>query len=365
MPITVIDKIKQKNNQDFKLLDASDINWDIDIPSSSLPDDVYTKTQTDAAIASAVAGAGHLSRSVVEELPPTGADNVIYMVSKLDGGSQNVYEEYMYINGQFEKIGTSEVDLSNYVTNASLTSRLEGYATTESLDSYLTKEAASSTYLTEGDLADYATSSALQETLTQAKQYADSQDAATLQAAKAYTDTEKAKWNAKAENTVATVIANGLMSAADKVKLDGIEAGANNYVHPNDSNTRHVTDEQIETWTNKADTTLVSTTENGLMSKTDKAKLDGIEISKIENITYTMPATEFTSASKVKIPVSNITVDTVITIGLDTTSLTVEQYNAAGEAKFNPKIVDGGVEVSCFGQLPKIDIPVTLAVVRK
>ena len=179
------------------------------------------------------------------------------------------------------------------------------------------------------------------------------------------TDTEKAKWNAKAENTVATVIANGLMSATDKVKLDGIEAGANKYVHPNDSNTRHVTDEQIETWTNKADTTLVSTTENGLMSKTDKVKLDGIEISKIENITYTMPATEFTSASKVKIPVSNITVDTVITIGLDTTSLTVEQYNAAGEAKFNPKIVEGGVEVSCFGQLPKIDIPVTLAVVRK
>ena len=179
------------------------------------------------------------------------------------------------------------------------------------------------------------------------------------------TDTEKAKWNAKAENTVATVIANGLMSAADKVKLDGIEEGANNYVHPNDSNTRHVTDEQIETWTNKADNILATSQRNGLMSKTDKAKLDGIEISKIENITYTMPATEFKSASKVKIPVSNITVDTVITIGLDTTSLTVEQYNAAGEAKFNPKIVDGGVEVSCFGQLPKIDIPVTLAVVRK
>ena len=179
------------------------------------------------------------------------------------------------------------------------------------------------------------------------------------------TDTEKAKWNAKAENTVATVIANGLMSAADKVKLDGIEEGANNYVHPNDSNTRHVTDEQIETWTNKADNILATSQHNGLMSKTDKAKLDGIEISKIENITYTMPATEFESASKVKIPVSNITVDTVITIGLDTTSLTVEQYNAAGEAKFNPKIVDGGVEVSCFGQLPKIDIPVTLAVVRK
>lgn len=230
MPITVIDKIKQKNNQDFKLLDASDINWDVDIPSSSLPDDVYTKTQTDAAIASAVAGAGHLSRNVVEELPPTGEDNVIYMVSNPSGGSQNVYDEYMYINGQFEKIGTSEVDLSNYVTNASLTSRLEGYATTESLDSYLTKEEASSTYLTEGDLANYATSTALQETLTQAKQYADSQDDVTLEAAKAYTDTEKAKYLPLTGGTMTGTI-TGLpvptsnSDAATKEYVDSVAAG--------------------------------------------------------------------------------------------------------------------------------------------
>lgn len=230
MPITVIDKIKQKNNQDFKLLDASDINWDVDIPSSSLPDDVYTKGQTDAAIASAVAGAGHLTRSVVAALPPTGKDNVIYMVSKPDGGSQNVYEEYMYINGQFEKIGTSEVDLSNYVTNAGLTSRLEGYATTESLDDYLTKTEASSTYLTEGDLADYATSSALQETLTQAKQYADSQDSATLQAAKAYTDTEKAKYLPLTGGTMTGTI-TGLPTpsnntdVATKEYVDSVAAG--------------------------------------------------------------------------------------------------------------------------------------------
>ena len=230
MPITVIDKIKQKNNQDFKLLDASDINWDVDIPSSSLPDDVYTKTQTDAAIASAIAGAGHLSRNVVEELPPTGEDNVIYMVSNPSGGSQNVYDEYMYINGQFEKIGTSEVDLSNYVTNASLTSRLGGYATTESLNSYLTKEEASSTYLTEGDLANYATSTALQETLTQAKQYADSQDDVTLEAAKAYTDTEKAKYLPLTGGTMTGTI-TGLpvptsnSDAATKEYVDSVAAG--------------------------------------------------------------------------------------------------------------------------------------------
>ena len=179
------------------------------------------------------------------------------------------------------------------------------------------------------------------------------------------TDTEKATWNAKANNTVATVIANGLMSAADKAKLDGIEEGANNYVHPSDTNTRHVTDAQIAAWTAKADTTLASSSANGLMSKNDKVKLDSLQISNIENMTYSMPASEFTSANKVVIPVSNISADSTITIGLNTSSLTVEQYNAAAEAKFNAKIIDNGVEVSCFGVLPSIDIPVTLAIVRK
>ena len=41
-------------------------------------------------------------------------------------------------------------------------------------------------------------------------------------------------------------------TAAYKTKLDGIEAGANKYVHPSDSNTRHVTDAQISTWNSKA-----------------------------------------------------------------------------------------------------------------
>lgn len=39
---------------------------------------------------------------------------------------------------------------------------------------------------------------------------------------------------------VATTSANGLMSAADKTKLDGIAAGANKYVHPTTSGNKHI-----------------------------------------------------------------------------------------------------------------------------
>lgn len=65
-------------------------------------------------------------------------------------------------------------------------------------------------------------------------------------------DTEKATWNGKASTAVASTSVNGLMSSADKTKLDGIASGANKYVHPNDANTRHVTDTEKTTWNSKA-----------------------------------------------------------------------------------------------------------------
>lgn len=67
------------------------------------------------------------------------------------------------------------------------------------------------------------------------------------------TDVEKSNWNGKAPKDVATTSVNGLMAAADKVKLNGIANNANNYVHPNNSNTRHVTDSEKNKWNSKAD----------------------------------------------------------------------------------------------------------------
>lgn len=80
--------------------------------------DAYTKGQTDSAIAAAVAAAPHLKRTIVEDLPDAeGADeNTIYMVGTGAGSEDSAYEEYMLINGAFERIGTSDVDLTNYAT---------------------------------------------------------------------------------------------------------------------------------------------------------------------------------------------------------------------------------------------------------
>ena len=90
--------------------------------------DAYTKGQTDSKIAEAIAAAPHLKREIVQDLPAVGsADaNTIYMVpqggSTSDPGtSASHYNEYMLINGAFELIGSSQVDLSGYATETFVT----------------------------------------------------------------------------------------------------------------------------------------------------------------------------------------------------------------------------------------------------
>ena len=111
------------------------------------------------------------------------------------------------------------------------------------------------------------------------------------------TEAERTAWNAKASNIVASQTINGLMSATDKIKLDGIETGANNYTHPathaatmivEDTSHRFITDAERTAWNAKANSTVATVSANGLMSATDKIKLDGIAAGANN---YTHPAT--------------------------------------------------------------------------
>lgn len=51
---------------------------------------------------------------VVASLPASGEAGVIYLVSH-GGTGMNVYDEYIWVSNAFEKIGTTDVDLSGYV----------------------------------------------------------------------------------------------------------------------------------------------------------------------------------------------------------------------------------------------------------
>lgn len=100
---------------------------------------VYSKTEVDNKIASAVATSGHLSRKKVDSTDDIQADidnavegieYIIYMVPALEGLSQDVYDEYMVIDGVIEKMGSWEVSLEDYATKdevANKVDKVDGY----------------------------------------------------------------------------------------------------------------------------------------------------------------------------------------------------------------------------------------------
>ena len=120
---------------------AAKINGKVD--TTTLTSNYYDKTATDSAIATAVANAGHLKREIVEVLPDAGEadEHTIYMVGTGAGEEDSAYEEYMLINGAFELIGTSQVDLSGYATETFVTGKIAelDFADTAVTNQYVTE----------------------------------------------------------------------------------------------------------------------------------------------------------------------------------------------------------------------------------
>ncbi|WP_231907646.1 hypothetical protein [Streptococcus pyogenes] len=54
-------------------------------------------------------------------MPSSGEKSTIYLVSN-SKVENDAYDEYIFVNGKFEKIGTTSVDLSDYVKTSDITS---------------------------------------------------------------------------------------------------------------------------------------------------------------------------------------------------------------------------------------------------
>lgn len=144
-----------------------------------------------------------------------------------------------------------------------------------------------------------------------------------------------------------TTTKDGLMIASDKVKLDGIETGANRYVHPTYSSHNnglykitvdskgHVS---ATTTVSKADITALgipstnttystaTQTVNGLMSSTDKKKLDGF----LSASSYALK-TDLAGLYKYKGSITSASLPTANQIVGDTYNLTdASEYGPAG-----------------------------------
>ena len=155
---------------------------------------------------------------VVDELPTTDIKtNVIYLVPSGDPKLENVKDEYINLDGTasgWEKIGSTDIDLTNYVTDDDLATALSSYVLNSTLTTILSS---------------YALSSDIPTALSQLT------DDSTH---RLVTDTEKTTWNGKADTSDIPIALSELTD---------------------DSAHRLVTDTEKTTWNGKADASDIPT----------------------------------------------------------------------------------------------------------
>lgn len=80
----------------------------------------------------AIAHAGHLTRSIVQELPTEDIDTYnIYMIPKSSGVG---YDEYMYIQGQWDMVGSSGSSGGGFTLEVATENRLGGVKSSQLAD---------------------------------------------------------------------------------------------------------------------------------------------------------------------------------------------------------------------------------------
>lgn len=142
----------------------------------------------------------------------------------------------------------------------------------------------------------------------------------------------------------ATTTTAGLMSSSDKSKLDGVETNANNYVLPTASDTTlggvkvgsglSINDDILS-----ADPIPDATTSaSGLMSATDKTKLDGLS-------PYTLPAATTSSLGGIKVG-SGLSIDNTGELSADQYQLPIASSSTLGGVK-----VGSGISIASDGTI--------------
>ena len=84
-----------------------------DLTNYYLKSETYTKEE----VQSLISAINSVTLQKVESLPEMRESNVIYLVPK-SGSGNDIYDEYIFIDGKPEHIGSTQVDLSNYVQEA-------------------------------------------------------------------------------------------------------------------------------------------------------------------------------------------------------------------------------------------------------
>jgi len=119
-----------------------------DLTNYYLKSETYTKAE----VASLIGAIQQFHYEIYSTLPQTGQSNVLYLIGPTGSGSDR-YEEYVYANNAFTKIGDTSIDLSGYVTTSALNTALADYTTTSNLTALLSNKADKVSNATNGNFA--------------------------------------------------------------------------------------------------------------------------------------------------------------------------------------------------------------------
>lgn len=249
---------------------------------------------------------------VVTALPTTNIKKHIYLIKDASSVTQNKYEEYIYTGdtsatydaSKWEKLGDfrATVDLANYYTKSQVDSIANGKSSTSHTHSVIINGMTKTIAASGGEAVNLGTYLTSHQSLAE---YAKKSEAATSLEITPYENDIQFVLRAIDHSEIAwpsihqaTSTKAGIMTAKDKVKLDGIAPNANNYSLPlaaNDTrggiqlgyaaNGRNypvqLSGEKAYVnvpWTDTNTTYgLATSTNDGLMSRADKAKLDEID----------------------------------------------------------------------------------------
>ena len=114
-----------KINSNFTKVEAaipvntSDLTNDSGFITKAVSDltNYYTKTQTYTReeINQKIGAIKTASFEVVDTLPASGEENIIYLVPKVGGEVPDTHDEYIWVDSAWELIGSTQIDLSNYL----------------------------------------------------------------------------------------------------------------------------------------------------------------------------------------------------------------------------------------------------------
>lgn len=79
-----------------------------------------TETYTKDEVKNLINAIKTIQMEVVTELPAAGENNIIYLIARTNQETSNIYDEYIYVNSTWEKIGSTDVDLTNYALKSEI-----------------------------------------------------------------------------------------------------------------------------------------------------------------------------------------------------------------------------------------------------